>query len=73
MSDDPPDLLVHRGSILEAILSDVVVAQPNPQVLDIVLAHAETFIITISGLATAEKVAGRQIRAIKEQQTKEPI
>ena len=40
--DDSPDLLVHRGSVLIVLSSDVVVAQPHSQVLDIVLAHAAT-------------------------------
>lgn len=44
MSDDSLDVL-HHG--LAVVVLDVVVAQPHPQVLDVVLAHAEIEIVGI--------------------------
>ena len=38
MPDDSLDVLLHS---LAVVVLDVVVAQPHPQVLDVVLAHAE--------------------------------
>ena len=38
MPDDPLDML-HHG--LAVVVLDVVIAKPHPQVLDVVLAHAE--------------------------------
>ena len=39
MPDDSLDVLLHGLAI---VVLDVVVAKPHPQVLDVVLAHAET-------------------------------
>ena len=44
MPDDSLDVL-HHG--LAVVVLDVVVAQPHPQVLDVVLAHAEIEIVGI--------------------------